>query len=72
MKRLLCLAIFLIGCACPPSKAEILTYQVIGKEYFNYVKSDDTLDKKKKERRYRSLKSWRIRLELPDSEDFKE
>jgi hypothetical protein len=44
-------------------KADRLTFDVIAPRYLRYVEADPALDQEKKDRRKRTVESWRLRLD---------
>lgn len=56
-----------VAIACTPVRAytesDAATYDVIGAEYRRYVESDTRLTPAQKARRYRTLDSWRLRID---------
>jgi hypothetical protein len=55
-------------CGCPAVsesylKADKATFDAITPEYLRYVEADPALDQEKKDRRKRTVESWRLRLD---------
>lgn len=71
MKRLLPLLVLLA--ACRPGagyvQADRLTFDAVAPEYSAYVASDQSLDSGQRERRQRTIASWRARLEQAEESD---
>lgn len=56
-------AVSLMGCCTPDVSAEKATFDVIEPAHREYIKNDPFLDAAKKQRRYRLLDSWKIRID---------
>jgi len=59
------LCLFATGCATSQEyvKADRLTFDAIAPAYLKYVEADTTLDADQKERRKRTVETWKLRLD---------
>jgi len=73
MKRFVrCLAVLaavlaIAGCTLSPAReyvqADEATLEAVGMEYQKYVEEDPKLTPEQKDRRFRTLKAWKLRIE---------
>jgi PBP1b-binding outer membrane lipoprotein LpoB len=73
MKRYLIplvLPLLFTGCAALTSsapeswvRADRATFNAVSSEYISYVDADTTLDQDAKDRRHRTVETWRVRLD---------
>lgn len=65
---LLCL--FAAGCAVSKEyiKADKATFDAVTPEYLKYVEADSALDREQKDRRKRTVATWKLRIEKAGEE----
>ena len=69
MKRLAVLVLLTLSCSCVGGTyvaADRATFQAIEPEYRAYVNMDVNLTTEQKDRRFRTLDTWRVRIEAAE------
>lgn len=56
------LLLLLGGCVGGATPAEVATYEAIAPDYSAYVQADPELSAEERERRMRTVESWRLRV----------
>lgn len=64
------LCLFAAGCALDKEyvKADRLTYEAVAPAYLKYVEADPALDQEQKERRKRTVATWKLRISKAEEE----